>query len=179
MYAPNDPERGLICHLRACGNEALKIITQGSGGRILTAALLPAISSSRAQGTTSSSAPDIAHADTASGFGQRKSDRSTAEMEDRVRSCFVHQCPNATMQTPDVFRLKREVVSHDRPSQLKPGLVVAAILLISSPICRQTTANGAEAQVCDVSADYLLGVEDYADSLLMGCLAGENSRENS
>jgi tetratricopeptide (TPR) repeat protein len=52
-----------------------------------------------------------------------------------------------------------------RPSQVKPGLVVAAILLISSPICRQTTANGAEAQVCDVSADYFLGVEDYADAI--------------
>jgi tetratricopeptide (TPR) repeat protein len=52
-----------------------------------------------------------------------------------------------------------------RPSQVKPGLVVAAILLISSPICRQATANGAEAQVCDVSADYFLGVEDYADAI--------------
>ena len=52
-----------------------------------------------------------------------------------------------------------------RPSRVKPGLVVAAILLISSPICRQTTANGAEAQVCDVSADYFLGVEDYADAI--------------
>jgi hypothetical protein len=52
-----------------------------------------------------------------------------------------------------------------RPSQVKPGLVVAAILLISSPICRQATANGAEAQVCDVSADYSLGVEDYADAI--------------
>jgi len=51
-----------------------------------------------------------------------------------------------------------------RPSQVKPGLVVAAILLISSPICRHATANGAEAQVCDVSADYSLGVEDYADA---------------
>jgi tetratricopeptide (TPR) repeat protein len=52
-----------------------------------------------------------------------------------------------------------------RPSQVKPGLVVAAILLISSPICRQTTANGAEAQVCNVSADYFLGVEDYANAI--------------
>src|SRR5260370_34485096 len=47
----------------------------------------------------------------------------------------------------------------------KPGLVVAAMLLISSPICRQTTASGAEAQVCDVNADYSLGVEDYADAI--------------
>jgi tetratricopeptide (TPR) repeat protein len=52
-----------------------------------------------------------------------------------------------------------------RPSQMKSGLVVAAILLISSPICRQATANGAEAQVCDISADYSLGVEDYADAI--------------
>jgi len=52
-----------------------------------------------------------------------------------------------------------------RPSLLKPGLVIAAILLISSPICRQATASGAEAQVCDVRADYSLGVEDYADAI--------------
>jgi tetratricopeptide (TPR) repeat protein len=52
-----------------------------------------------------------------------------------------------------------------QPSLLKPRLVVAAILLISSPICRQATANGAEAQVCDVRADYSLGVEDYADAI--------------
>ena len=52
-----------------------------------------------------------------------------------------------------------------RPSQLKPGLVVAAMLLISSPICRQATASGAEVQVCDVNADYSLGVEDYADAI--------------
>ena len=52
-----------------------------------------------------------------------------------------------------------------RPSQLKPGLVVAAILLISSPVCRQATASGAEAQVCNVNADYSLGVEDYANAI--------------
>jgi hypothetical protein len=38
MYEPNDSERNLICHLRACGNETLKIITPGSGARMLTAA---------------------------------------------------------------------------------------------------------------------------------------------
>src|SRR5260370_19386265 len=47
----------------------------------------------------------------------------------------------------------------------KPGLVVAAILASSSPICRPTPASGAEAQVCDVNADYSLGVEDYADAI--------------
>src|SRR5579863_8550953 len=52
-----------------------------------------------------------------------------------------------------------------RLSRLKPGLIVAAILLISSPVCRQATASGAEAQVCDVNADYSLGVEDYTDAI--------------
>jgi tetratricopeptide (TPR) repeat protein len=52
-----------------------------------------------------------------------------------------------------------------QPLQLKPGLMVAAILLISSPICRQATASGAEVQICDVSADYSLGVEDYTDAI--------------
>jgi tetratricopeptide (TPR) repeat protein len=52
-----------------------------------------------------------------------------------------------------------------RPLQVKPGLVVAAILLISLPICRPANASGAEAQVCDVSADYSLGLEDYADAI--------------
>jgi len=64
--------------------------------------------------------------------------------------------------------LRHEVVPHMfnyRPSQLKPGLIVAAILLISSPVCRQATASGAEVQVCDVNADYSLGVEDYADAI--------------
>jgi tetratricopeptide (TPR) repeat protein len=54
-----------------------------------------------------------------------------------------------------------------QPLHVKPGLVVAAILLIWSPICRQATASGAEAQVCDVSADYSLGVEDYTDTIRM------------
>jgi tetratricopeptide (TPR) repeat protein len=52
-----------------------------------------------------------------------------------------------------------------RASQLKPGLLVAAILLISSPVCRQATENGAEVQVCNVNADYSLGVEDYSDAI--------------
>jgi tetratricopeptide (TPR) repeat protein len=52
-----------------------------------------------------------------------------------------------------------------RPSQLKLVFLVAAILLISSPACRQATANGAEVQVCNVNADYSLGVEDYADAI--------------
>src|SRR5579863_1370327 len=56
-------------------------------------------------------------------------------------------------------------MSSYRTSLLKTGLVVAAMLLISSPICRQAAASGAEAQVCDVNADYSLGVEDYADAI--------------
>ncbi|MGA9721652.1 MAG: tetratricopeptide repeat protein [Candidatus Binatus sp.] len=52
-----------------------------------------------------------------------------------------------------------------RPSQLKPGFLVAAILLTSSLVCRQGAANGAEVQVCNVNADYSLGVEDYSDAI--------------
>ena len=64
-------------------------------------------------------------------------------------------------------RSKLEVVlmfSH-QPSQVKPSLIVVVILLISSPICRQATASGAEDQVCDVNADYSLGVENYGEAI--------------
>ena len=44
-------------------------------------------------------------------------------------------------------------------------MVVVAALLISSPICRNANAGGAEDQVCNVSADYSLGVEDYGDAI--------------
>ena len=56
-------------------------------------------------------------------------------------------------------------MSSYRPSLLKPGLVIAAILLISSPICRQACAYKAETQVCNVDADFFLGEEDYADAI--------------
>ena len=56
-------------------------------------------------------------------------------------------------------------MSSYRPSLLKPGLVIAAILLISSPICRQACAYQAETQVCNVDADFFLGEEDYADAI--------------
>jgi Flp pilus assembly protein TadD len=56
-------------------------------------------------------------------------------------------------------------MSSYRPSLLKPGLVVAAILLISSPICRQANAYGSDTQVCNVDADFFLGEEDYADAI--------------
>jgi tetratricopeptide (TPR) repeat protein len=52
-----------------------------------------------------------------------------------------------------------------QPSQVKPSLIVVVILLISSPICRQATASGAEGQVCDVNADYSLGVENYGEAV--------------
>jgi Flp pilus assembly protein TadD len=52
-----------------------------------------------------------------------------------------------------------------QPSQVKPSLIVVVILLISSPICRQATASGAEGQVCDVNADYSLGVENYGEAI--------------
>jgi len=52
-----------------------------------------------------------------------------------------------------------------QPSQVKPSLIVVVILLISSPICRQDTASGAEGQVCDVNADYSLGVENYGEAI--------------
>ena len=52
-----------------------------------------------------------------------------------------------------------------RPSQLKPGFFLAAILLTSSLVCRYAAANEAEVQVCDVVADYSLGVEHYADAI--------------
>jgi len=66
-----------------------------------------------------------------------------------------------------VFGSKREVVlmfSH-RPSQVKPSLIVVVMLLISSPIYREATASGAEDQVCDVNADYSLGVENYREAI--------------
>jgi Flp pilus assembly protein TadD len=50
-------------------------------------------------------------------------------------------------------------------SRVRPALVVVAALLISSPICRHATAGGAEDQVCNVSADYSLGVEDYGAAI--------------
>jgi len=41
----------------------------------------------------------------------------------------------------------------------------AAILLLSLGIARIASAGGAEQQVCDVGADYALGVEDYPDAI--------------
>ena len=67
------------------------------------------------------------------------------------------------------------------PSELAPGIValmfsnqnsrfqrvllVAAILLLSLSIGRNAIAGSAEEQVCDVGADYSLGVEDYSESI--------------
>ena len=44
-------------------------------------------------------------------------------------------------------------------------LVVAAILLLPAGNVRDAIAGGAEEQVCDVSADYSLGIEDYPEAI--------------
>jgi tetratricopeptide (TPR) repeat protein len=43
--------------------------------------------------------------------------------------------------------------------------IIATVLLLSLWIGSNSIANGAEEQVCDVGADYSLGVEDYAESI--------------
>jgi len=53
----------------------------------------------------------------------------------------------------------------NQTSQLQRVLVVAAILLLSLSIGRNAIAGRAEEQVCDVGADYSLGVEDYAEAI--------------
>ena len=40
-----------------------------------------------------------------------------------------------------------------------------AILLLSLGIARMTRAAGGEQQVCDVRADYVLGIEDYREAI--------------
>jgi tetratricopeptide (TPR) repeat protein len=44
-------------------------------------------------------------------------------------------------------------------------LVAAAILLLSPRIACKAFAGGIEGQVCDVSADYYLGIEDYREAI--------------
>src|ERR1700689_3675970 len=44
-------------------------------------------------------------------------------------------------------------------------LFAAAILLLSLSISRIASAGGGEQQVCDVGADYALGVEDYPEAI--------------
>jgi tetratricopeptide (TPR) repeat protein len=44
-------------------------------------------------------------------------------------------------------------------------LVAAAILLLSPRIACKAFAGGIEGQVCDVSADYYLGIEDYSEAI--------------
>ena len=41
----------------------------------------------------------------------------------------------------------------------------AAIVLVSLGIARMASAAGGEQQVCDVRADYALGVEDYSEAI--------------
>ena len=45
------------------------------------------------------------------------------------------------------------------------GCCATAILLLSLSIARNAIAGGAEEQVCDVGADYSLGVEDYPEAI--------------
>jgi hypothetical protein len=92
MYEPNDPERNLICHLRACDNEILEIITPGRRPDAHGRTLLPA-TSSRAQGATPSSAPDIADADTALASGKR---RAIAQWPRRWITSEVALCLSAS-----------------------------------------------------------------------------------
>ena len=77
------------------------------------------------------------------------------------------QCLTRRCRHTYIFRCNREVVSHVRLSTRvgEAGIGCRSDTADSSPICRQATANVAEAQVCDVSADYSLGVEDYADAI--------------
>ena len=44
-------------------------------------------------------------------------------------------------------------------------VLVAAILLLLLLIVDNEIAGGTEQQVCDVGADYSLGVEDYAEAI--------------
>jgi Flp pilus assembly protein TadD len=46
-----------------------------------------------------------------------------------------------------------------------PALFRAAILLLSLGISRIAGAGGSERQVCDVGADYALGIEDYSEAI--------------
>jgi len=50
-------------------------------------------------------------------------------------------------------------------SRFQRVLVVAAILLLSLSIERNAIAGRAEEQVCDVGADYSLGIEDYSETI--------------
>src|SRR5271165_6075949 len=43
--------------------------------------------------------------------------------------------------------------------------VVAAISLLSLSIGRNAIAGSVKAQVCDIGADYSLGIEDYAEAI--------------
>jgi hypothetical protein len=54
-------------------------------------------------------------------------------------------------------------VANERSVSLVP--LVVAILLLSLSIACTATAGGGEQQVCDVGADYALGVEDYPQAI--------------
>ena len=51
--------------------------------------------------------------------------------------------------------------------QIRLVLIVLAMTLMSSLICRRTAAAELESDICDVQADYFLGVEDYRKAILI------------
>src|SRR5271167_3584874 len=53
----------------------------------------------------------------------------------------------------------------NKKSRFQRVLVVAAILLLSLSIERNAITGRAEEQVCDVGADYSLGIEDYSETI--------------
>jgi len=57
------------------------------------------------------------------------------------------------------------LVSINQNSLFPLVLVAAAILLLSPRFACKAFAGGIEGQVCDVSADYYLGIEDYSEAI--------------
>jgi Flp pilus assembly protein TadD len=48
---------------------------------------------------------------------------------------------------------------------IAPGIIAVVISLLSFWIPNDAIAGGAEQQICDVSADYSLGIEDYSETI--------------
>src|SRR6266403_3328092 len=57
------------------------------------------------------------------------------------------------------------LMSTNQNSRVRVVLVAAAILLLSLRIAGNAIAGRAEGQVCDVGADYSLGIEDYSETI--------------
>jgi hypothetical protein len=56
-------------------------------------------------------------------------------------------------------------MSTNQNSSVLVVLVATAILLLSLRIAGNAIAGGIEEQVCDVGADYSLGIEDYSETI--------------